>query len=58
MIEMRIYPVSAKYHMNLEGIPMSLVTRSADRNQFNKNAKMEVDSLYALECKIRRHLGL
>lgn len=58
MIEMRLYPVSAKYHMNLEGIPMSLVTRSADPSRFDKNAKMEVDSLFALENRIRSHLGI
>lgn len=49
MIELRLYPVSAKYHMNLEGIPMSLASRSADRAAFDRNARMEVDSLFALE---------
>ena len=58
MIEMRLYPVSAKYHMNLEGIRMSLHTRSNDPAKFDKNARMEVDSLYALECEIRGRLGV
>lgn len=58
MIEMRIYPVSAKYHMNLVGIPMELVTRSADPNKLDKNAKMEVDSLLSLETKLHKMLNL
>lgn len=49
MVEMRLYPVSAKYHMNLSGIPMSLTTRSCDANRFDKNARMEVDSMFAVE---------
>lgn len=30
MVECQIYPVNAKYHMCLEGVPMSLVTRTRD----------------------------
>lgn len=58
MIEMRLYPVSAKYHMNLAGIPMSLLSRSSDRGRFDKNARMEVDSLFALEEYLGKKLGL
>lgn len=58
MIELRLYPVSAKYHMVLEGIDIALESRSADQAAFNRNARMEVDSLFALEHKIRRMLGI
>ena len=58
MIEMRIYPVSAKYHMNLIGIPMSLHTRSADVQRLDKNARLEVESLYAVEQYLCDKLGL
>ncbi len=54
MIEMRLYPVSAKYHMNLLGIPMSTLSRSSDRAKFDKNAKMEVDSLFAVEQYLQK----
>lgn len=58
MIEMRIYPVSAKYHMNLLGLPMELVTRSADAKKLDQNARMETESLVALERKLHEMLGL
>lgn len=58
MIELRAYPVSAKYHMILEGIQIELESRSADQAAFNRNARMEVDSLYALERKIRQMLDI
>lgn len=58
MIEMRLYPVSAKYHMNLTGIPMSLYARSADCSRFDKNAKLEVDSLFEVEKKLHRMLEI
>ncbi len=58
MIEMRLYPVSAKYHMNLVGIPMELSARSADCSRFDKNAKQEVDSMYAVEKALHKMLGI
>jgi len=58
MIEMRIYPVSAKYHMNLVGIPMELITRSADMHKLDQNARMEVESLLALEQELHDKLRL
>lgn len=58
MIEMRLYPVSAKYHMNMTGIPMSLHSRSADRSRFDKNARMEVDSMFAIERYLHQKLNI
>ncbi len=58
MIEMRLYPVSAKYHMNLVGIPMELSARSADCSLFDKNAKQEVDSMFAVEKALHKMLGI
>lgn len=58
MIEMRVYPVSAKYHMNQIGIPMELLSRSADARKLDQNARMETDSLIALERKLHAMLGI
>ena len=58
MIEMRLYPVSAKYHMGLVGIPMELYARSADCSRFDKNAKQEVDSMFAVEKALHKMLGI
>lgn len=58
MIEMRVYPVNAKYHMSLCGIPMSTVTRSADASRLDKNARLEVESLLAAEQLIRERLSI
>ena len=58
MIEMRCYPVSAKYHQNLVDVPMGLTTRSADVQKLDKNAKQEVYSLIELEKQARKALGL
>ena len=58
MIEMRVYPVSAKYHHQRTGVPMSLVTRSNDVKKLDKNAKGEVESLIELEKYVRKQLGI
>lgn len=58
MIEMRIYPVSAKYHHQLTGVPMTTVTRSADAGKLDKNARLEVESLIRLENDLRSRLGI
>lgn len=54
MIEMRLYPVSAKYHMNLEGIAMNLLSRSSDEKRFDTNARLETDSLFSVEQYLRK----
>lgn len=58
MLEMRVYPVSAKYYHQLVGVPMSLVTRSNDVAKLDKNARLEVESLIALENAARQSLGI
>lgn len=52
------YPVNAKYHCQLTGIPMSLRTRSKDISCLNENARHEIESLVRLEQELRRRLGL
>ena len=58
MIEMRIYPVSAKYHQQLVDVPMNVFARSADYTKLDKNARGEVESLIALENYVRKQLGI
>lgn len=58
MIEMRIYPVSAKFHQDLVDVHMGLTTRSADVGKLDKNAKQEVYSLIAMENEVRKALGI
>ena len=56
--EARAYPVSAKYHCSITGVPMSLHTRSKDKSILNENARLEVASLVRLEKAMRKRLGL
>lgn len=58
MIEMRIYPVSAKLHQDLVDVHMGLTTRSADVNKLDKNATQEVLSLIEMEKEVRKALGI
>ncbi|HWR22718.1 MAG TPA: dihydrodipicolinate synthase family protein [Feifaniaceae bacterium] len=52
------YPVSAKYHLNLEGIPCSLRTRAKDPSVLTEDLKAEIRALHAEETKLRRRLGI
>jgi 4-hydroxy-tetrahydrodipicolinate synthase len=56
--EARAYPVNAKYHCSLTGIPMGILTRSKDKNILNENARLEIESLIRMENKLRQKLGL
>lgn len=58
MIEMRIYPVNAKYHQQLVDVPMNVFSRSADCTKLDKNARGEVESLIAMENYVRKQLGI
>jgi 4-hydroxy-tetrahydrodipicolinate synthase len=48
-IECQVYPVNAKYHMNLVGVPMSLVTRSKDPALFTSSRRLEIDQYFQCE---------
>ena len=56
--EARAYPVNAKFHYALTGLPMSIVTRSKDVSVLNENARHEIESLIRMEKEIRAELGL
>lgn len=56
--EVRAYPVNAKYHYDLTGTPMSLVTRSRSVSLLNENARLEISSLIRMEQEMRTLLGL
>jgi 4-hydroxy-tetrahydrodipicolinate synthase len=56
--EARAYPVNAKFHCNQTGIPMSIQTRSRDKNILNENARHEIESLIRTENSLRGKLGL
>ena len=38
-VEAQLYPVNAKYHMQLDGVPMGLAARSKDAAQLSLNAR-------------------
>jgi 4-hydroxy-tetrahydrodipicolinate synthase len=56
--EVRAYPVNAKYHLNITDVPMSIHTRSKDKNILNENARLEIESLVRMEKAMRKKLGL
>ena len=54
VIECQVYPVNAKYHMNLEGVTMNLDCRNKDKNDLTGSRKMEVEQLHTLYKHIRK----
>lgn len=57
-LEMRAYPVSAKYYQNIVGVPMSINTRSKDISCLTENAIHEIESLIRTETIVRKKLGI
>jgi 4-hydroxy-tetrahydrodipicolinate synthase len=51
------YPLTAKYHMNLVDVPMTLNSRSADKANFGKLNRIQIDDLVKIENGIREWLG-
>lgn len=45
VIEAQCYPVNAKYHLSLEGVPFGLETRSKDPKTFRSYHRLEVEQL-------------
>ena len=67
MVECQVYPVNCKYHMNLMGVPMTLVTRTrkpdeltwnkvttATAEQYPSSKIIEIDQFYACEQMFRK----
>lgn len=54
VIECQVYPVNAKYHMNLEGVSMTLNCRNKDKNDLTGSRKLEVEQLHKLYHHIRK----
>ncbi len=54
VIECQVYPVNAKYHMNLEGVPMTLNCRNKDKNDLTGSRKLEVEQLHKLYHYLRK----
>lgn len=55
-IEKQLYPVNAKYSLQLEGIPIHLKSRSKDAGAFSPLFQNEVEQLRRLSAWMRREL--
>lgn len=55
LTECQVYPVNAKYHMNLAGVAMDLMTRTKDAALLTASKKMEIDQFYQCENLFKQH---
>lgn len=46
LAELQLYPVNAKYHMMLEGLPIGFHTRSRDAKEFTRSKQMEIEQMH------------
>lgn len=58
IIECQGYPVNAKYHMQLEGIPMTLNSRAMNKKALRQSRKMEVEQFRRTIGLFRETMGL
>lgn len=56
VIECQCYPVNAKYHMNLEGVPMNIFSRSRDMAELTGSRKLEVEELWKMYHHMRKEI--
>lgn len=57
-IEKYAYPINAKYHMQKEGVPMTLASRRLSQETFTESYKGLVDALIDWEQVTRKNLNL
>ncbi len=57
-IESRTYPVSAKYYLQLEGLPVGLHTRTRDQQSFGDAQRVEVEGLRRMSLEMERKYRL
>ncbi len=56
--ECQMYPVNAKYYLNLDGINMNIFSRARDCNEFTKNRQLEIDQMYGLTQELKKYYNL
>lgn len=54
LIERQLYPVNAKYHLQLSGIPITHYSRQADQGEFSSSMKREVEELFSMTENIKK----
>jgi 4-hydroxy-tetrahydrodipicolinate synthase len=57
-IECQMYPVNAKYHMELEGLNINLFSRVQDFRNFSSSRRMEVEQLRRSVNLMRSQIGI
>ena len=58
LVERQLYPVNAKYHLSLEGLPVSTSCRRADDSGFIQSMRMEVEQLRRLAITTGEKYGV
>lgn len=58
LIERQMYPVNAKYHLQLSGVPITLHSRWCEAADFTPALKKEVEQLYSLAEDIKKGINL
>ena len=56
--EVLAYPCTAKYYLNLEGIPMDTYSRSADHKNLTNYQKLVVEQMYRLNNNLKKYLEM
>lgn len=54
LIELQYYPVNAKYHLSLEGIPLTIHSRVKDAGLLKPNHRLEVQQLEEMAGMVRK----
>jgi 4-hydroxy-tetrahydrodipicolinate synthase len=58
LIERQTYPVNAKYFLQLEGLPVTLHTRTRDPHDLTSAGRLEVQQFRAVAQRYARVLGV
>jgi 4-hydroxy-tetrahydrodipicolinate synthase len=54
----QVYPVNAKHYLQLEGVPMTLQTRTRPADELRSDHRLQVEQLRALSLDYARRLGI
>ena len=54
----QVYPVNSKYYLQLEGVPMTLQTRTRRADEMRSDQRLQVEQLRVLSLDRARRLGI
>ena len=58
VVERQVYPINAKYYLNLDGLDIGYTARSRNVDEFTVSCRREIEQMHAATKAVKQMLGI